>query len=174
MSKTRHLVDPEILPMLEMPDVVLTAETLAEVRANPLFSGEGLPPAPFPITEAFAPVEGGPDVRLVVIDPPSERTDRAAILHIHGGGMVVGTATMAGLSKWPLALDCVIVSVDYRLCPETPFPGPQLDDYAGLMWLAENAASLGVDPARIVVMGESAALAVTPASRLCLNFLPNM
>jgi triacylglycerol lipase len=158
MSKTRHLVDPEILAMLEMPEIVLTAENLAEVRANPLFSGEGLPPAPFPITEAHAPVEDGPDVRLVVIDPPSEAKDRAAILHVHGGGMVVGSATLAGLNKWPLAQehDCVIVSVDYRLAPETPFPGPQMDNYAGLQWLAGHADELGVDPARIVVMGESA------------------
>ena len=158
MSKTRHLVDPEILLMLEMPEIVLTAENLAEVRANPLFSGEGLPQPPFPITEAHAPVEDGPDVRLVVIDPPSEAKDRAAILHLHGGGMVVGSATLAGLNKWPLAQehDCVIVSVDYRLAPETPFPGPQMDNYAGLEWLAGHADELGVDPARIVVMGESA------------------
>ena len=117
MSKTRHLVDPEIEPMLEMPDVVLNHETLEEVRNNPLFSGEDLPDAPFPITSAFAPVEGGPpenpDVRLVVIDPPSEARGRAAILHTHGGGMVVGTADNAAKTKWQLAQehDCVIVSV---------------------------------------------------------------
>ena len=158
MSKTRHLVDPEIQPMLEMPDIDLTPETLADVRANPLFSGEGLPPPPFPATTAWAKVEGGPDVKLVVLNPPSQRTKRAAILHLHGGGMVVGSADYAGLTKQPLALehDCVIVSVEYRLAPETPFPGAQEDNYAGLLWLAEHAEELGVDPARIVVFGESA------------------
>ena len=55
MSQSRHLVDPELQPMLEMPDVVLTSETLAEVRANPMFSGEGLPPPPFPITRGMGP-----------------------------------------------------------------------------------------------------------------------
>ncbi|MBO9498012.1 MAG: alpha/beta hydrolase [Novosphingobium sp.] len=158
MSKTGHLVDPEIAAMLEMPDIEITAETLADVRANPLFSVEGLPPPPFAASEAWAKVPDSPDVKLVVINPPSQRTRRAAILHIHGGGMVVGTADTAGMTKQPLALehDCVIVSVDYRLAPETPFPGPQEDTYAALLWLAEQAEELGVDPARIVVMGESA------------------
>jgi triacylglycerol lipase len=144
--------------MLEMPDIDLSAETLPEVRANPMFTGEELPEPPFPAREAWAKVEGGPDVKLVVIDPPSQRSGRGAILHVHGGGMVVGTADNAGKTYQPLALehDCVIVSVDYRLCPETPFPGPQEDNYAGLLWLAEHAEELGVDPSRIVVMGESA------------------
>ena len=156
--RTRHLVDPEIMVMVDMPDRTLTAETLPALRADPMFSGADLPPPPFPVSEAFAPVEGGPDVRLVVMNPPSTASDRTAVLHIHGGGMVVGTADRAVGDKCALALehDCVVVSVDYRLCPETPFPGPQDDNYAGLGWLAENAASLGVDATKIVVMGESA------------------
>ena len=159
---SRHLVDPQILEMLDLPSLDLTDEALPEIRANPLFTGELVPPPPFPVSEAFAPVEGGPpgtpDVRLIVMSPPSATKDRGAILHIHGGGMVVGTADRAVADKPQLALDhdCVVVSVDYRLAPETPFPGPQEDDYAALLWLAGNAASLGVDPARIVVMGESA------------------
>jgi acetyl esterase len=158
MSKTRHLVDPEILPMLEMPDRHLTAETLEDIRNDPLFSGADLPPPPFPVTETFASLEGEPDVRMLVMNPPSEAKNRAAILHIHGGGMVVGIADLATVNKCPLALehDCVVVSVDYRLAPETPFPGPQEDNYAALLWLVEHAEELGVDAGRIVVMGESA------------------
>ena len=158
MSKTRHLVDSEILPMLDLPDIDLSPETLADIRANPMFTGADLPEPPFAAREAWAKVDGGPDVKLVVIDPPSDRSGRPAILHIHGGGMVVGTADNAGKTRQPMALehDCVIVSVEYRLCPETPFPGPQEDNYAGLLWLVEYAAELRVDPSRIVVMGESA------------------
>jgi len=158
MSISRHLVDPQILEMLDMPSLDLTDESLPEIRVNPLFTGELVPPPPFPVSEAFAPVAGGPDVRLVVMNPPSKRTDRGAVLHLHGGGMVVGTPDRAVADKPHLALehDCVVVSIDYRLAPETPFPGPQEDNYAALVWLAENAVSLGVDPARIVVMGESA------------------
>jgi triacylglycerol lipase len=158
MSVSRHLVDPELLPMLELPDNVLTAETLPEIRANPMFSGADVPPPPFPVREVFAPVQGGPDVRLLVMDPPSPARRRGAILYIHGGGMVVGSADSSLADKPQLALehDCVIVSVDYRLAPETPFPGPQEDGYGALLWLAANASELGVDPRRIVAMGGSA------------------
>src|SRR6186713_948918 len=158
MPDTRHLVDPQIAPMLDMPPLDLNAETLPELRVNPMFTGELVPPPPFPVSEAWAPSASGPDVRLVIMNPPSSATGRGAVLHLHGGGMVVGTADRAVADKPQLALehDCVVVSVDYRLAPETRFPGPQEDNYAALLWLADNAASLGVDPARIVVMGESA------------------
>ena len=158
MSMSRHLVDPEILPLLEGPAFELSVETLPEIRAHPMFDGSEVPEPPFPVSDAFAPVEGGPDVRMVVMNPPSDQAARAAILHIHGGGMVVGTPDNAKVDKPFLALahDCVVVSVDYRLCPETPFPGPQEDCYAALLWLVDNAERLAVDPSRIVVMGESA------------------
>ena len=158
MSVSRHLVDPEIEMMLEMPNLELTAESLPAIRANPLFTGAEVPPPPFPVAEVFAPLRDGPDVRLVVMNPPSAVKERGAVLHLHGGGMVVGTPDRAVADKPHLALehDCVVVSVDYRLAPETRFPGAQEDNYAALLWLADNAPALGVDPARIVVMGESA------------------
>jgi triacylglycerol lipase len=53
-------------------------------------------------------------------------------------------------------LDCVVVSVDYRLAPESPFPAPVEDCYAGLAWTAAHADELGIDRERIVVVGQSA------------------
>lgn len=158
MSKSRHLVDPEILAMLDMPPLDLTAKSLAEVRANPMFTGADLPPPPFPVREAFAPVPDAPDVRMLVIDPPSPAKDRGAVLYIHGGGMVVGSAdsSLDTMPQLALVHDCVVVSVDYRLAPEAPFPAPQEDNYAALLWLVEHAHDLGVDPGRIVAMGGSA------------------
>lgn len=158
MSVSRHLVDHEILAMLELPPLDLTDEALPEIRANPMFTGADLPPPPFPVREAFAPVAGCPDVRMLVMNPPSQAKDRGAVLYIHGGGMVVGSAQSSLADKPQMALehDCVVISVDYRLAPETPFPGPQEDNYAALLWLVANAAELGIDPARIVVMGGSA------------------
>lgn len=115
-------------------------------------------PAMKPHVEAVAGRDGAPEVLLYIYNPESGRTKRPAILHIHGGGMVVGTAAMSLMSMPAIALafDCVALSVDYRLAPETVFPGPQEDCYAGLEWLVANAERLGVDPARIFVMGESA------------------
>lgn len=83
---------------------------------------------------------------------------RPAILHMHGGGFIVGSAAeyVPVLQAQARALDCVIVSVDYRLAPETPFPGSLEDNYAALKWLYENSEALGVDPQRIAVQGESA------------------
>lgn len=159
MSFSRHLVDPEIYPILELPDMPIeTPAGLQAVRDDPRFDPSAMPPPPFELGEAFAPVKDAPDVKLVIINPPSDKTDRPAILHLHGGGMVLGSADMARMGKPDLAkaMDVVIVSVDYRLAPETRFPGPQEDNYAGLLWLVENAASLGVDPGKIFVMGESA------------------
>jgi acetyl esterase/lipase len=77
---------------------------------------------------------------------------------IHGGSFVLGSNLMddALLDAWCPEVGCVAVSVDYRLAPETPYPGPLEDCYAGLVWLHENASSLGVDPARIGVVGVSA------------------
>jgi triacylglycerol lipase len=77
---------------------------------------------------------------------------------MHGGGYVFGAAAADGPQHRALAvaLGCCIVSVDYRLAPETKFPGPIEDCYAALIWLFANAQDLGIEASRIGVMGESA------------------
>ena len=60
------------------------------------------------------------------------------------------------MMDWAVELDLAVVSVEYRLAPETPHPGPVEDCYAGLSWTAEHADELGIDPDRIVIAGASA------------------
>lgn len=88
---------------------------------------------------------------------PSE-APRRAVFHIHGGGFVSGSVKLfAPVSKTNvLAWDTQVFAVSYRLAPENPAPGPVEDAYAALAWLSAHAVELGVDPKRIVVVGESA------------------
>jgi acetyl esterase/lipase len=126
----------------------------------------------FEITERRAPgPEGAPEISLLVARPAGAASPTAAIYHIHGGGMIIGSNRM-GLPMvldWAQELRASVVSVEYRLAPETPHPGPVEDCYAGLAWTAAHAGELGIDPGRIVVAGGSAggglAAAVTLLAR---------
>jgi acetyl esterase/lipase len=88
--------------------------------------------------------------------PPT--TPRPLILHYHGGGWTLGNLDLADwlCSRVARAVDAVVVSVDYRLAPKDRFPAAVDDCYAALEWAAGNAASLGADPGRLAVMGDSA------------------
>jgi acetyl esterase/lipase len=103
---------------------------------------------------------GAPAIRLWVIDHRSRAATRPtpAVLHMHGGGYIGSSLAylFKPLRELSAELDCLVVSVEYRLAPETPFPGSLEDNYAALAWLHANAAALGIDPARIAVLGESA------------------
>lgn len=155
-------VNPELRPYLSVVSKFtggrqLTLETLPiERKAN--FSAP-IKPAPAWAERTVPGPTGAPDVRIYVINPGAPgAAPRPAILQIHGGGFVLGSARQQIGSNQDLAatLDCVIVSVEYRLAPETQFPGSLEDNYAALTWLHRNADELGVDRTRIAVMGESA------------------
>ena len=81
-----------------------------------------------------------------------------AIVYYHGGGWVMGTLDVYDSLCHQLvrAGNCVVISVDYRLAPEHPFPAAAEDSHAATVWVAENAQELGVDPQRLVVAGDSA------------------
>lgn len=82
----------------------------------------------------------------------------SAVLHVHGGGMIVGSVEDydSVVRGYVSATGVPMLAVDYRLAPEHPHPTPVEDCHAALVWLAEHAPELGVDPARIAVMGDSA------------------
>lgn len=110
------------------------------------------------IGEHDVPVDGA-TIRLRTYTPRG-REPRGAFFHIHGGGFTLGGIDWAvnHLKCAHIAANagCVVTTVDYRLAPEHPYPTAPRDCYAALLWVVEHAASLGVDPARIAVGGESA------------------
>ena len=157
MSKTRHLVDPELLPLLDaFPTVTITKENLAELRSREL----PLPPLEDCGVEWEERSLDGPDtlVTVRIYRPRGATEPLGCIFHIHGGGYVGGSVAEVEFLHSPLAADlnCAIVSVDYRLAPETSFPGNVEDCYAALAWTFSNAEELGIDLTRIGLMGESA------------------
>ena len=101
---------------------------------------------------------GAPDISLLICRPATATAPWPAIYHIHGGGMVVGDCRtgLPGILDWAEELQAAVVSVEYRLAPETPHPGPVEDCYAGLVWCAAHAREHGIDPERIVLVGGSA------------------
>ncbi|MBZ5550996.1 MAG: alpha/beta hydrolase [Acidobacteriia bacterium] len=151
------LVDPELLPVLkQFPAFDLSAEMVGKFRQLP-----GMPPLPVPAPQ---PVErhipgppGAPEVRLWVVDPAPLEKGKPLLLHMHGGAfMMTDPMLMPRLQGIATDCHCVVVSVDYRLAPETRYPGSLEDNYAALKWAHAHAAELGIDRSRIAVGGESA------------------
>ena len=167
-TTSRPPFDPEIAAALEAMGELVPPSLLPEMipvlrRPNP-----ALPPATdeqlshggaLEVTTRTVPgATGDPDVEVVVLRPVRATTPTPAVLHTHGGGMVIGDARtgLLEVAGWAAELGLAVVSVEYRLAPETPHPGPVEDCYAALVWTHRHAAELGVDPDRIVVAGASA------------------
>jgi acetyl esterase len=103
--------------------------------------------------------DGEPDIRVRIYRPTAEVEGlMPGLVEIHGGGFITGDLEMMDAFCDVVAAEfpAVVISVDYRLAPEDPFPAGVEDCYAALAWFAANAAELGVDPDRIAISGQSA------------------
>lgn len=166
--------DPELAALLEfLPEGGLDLTDPPATRAAFLEMIEGmnaeLDRSGMTIEDrTIAGPEGAPEVPVRIFTPDGHSGTTAGILHIHGGGFVVGNLDSELGSCLALCrnLGVVVVSVDYRLSPETPFPGGLEDCYAALCWTHDNAAELGVDSARIAVLGMSAGGGLTASTAL--------
>lgn len=108
------------------------------------------------ITDRVLPGPGGGlPVRIYT---PQNFTSGAACLYYHGGGWVIGTLDGYDTVCQTLAADSgyMVISVDYRLAPETKYPGAVDDAFFAYKWVLDNAAELGVNPDRVAVAGDSA------------------
>jgi acetyl esterase/lipase len=108
-------------------------------------------------------------VGLRIYRPDSSRST-GALLWIHGGGLMIGGAVqddrLCGATARELGI--VVVSIDYRLAPEHPYPAALDDSMRAWKWLQDNATTLGIDPQQVVVGGQSAGggLAAALAQRI--------
>src|ERR1700676_461575 len=158
---TIELVDPELRDALAQPLPPLTAESLTQRRANALELAAAEPKPNLPdiatdeihVESAF----GAKPIRVLTYRPVTSNDPLPVIVHIHGGGFVMGAPEMKDVENRLFAseLRCAIYSVDHRLAPESPHPAPLDDIYSVFAWLHANAGQLGLDPARIGIKGES-------------------
>jgi len=146
--KARAIVD-QISALPQLPTL-----TPVEARGRPA-PLEAAPEAVGNVTARAIPGPGGP--LAIRIYRPRDALG-AALVYFHGGGWVIGSLDSADGSCRALAnrSRCVVVSIAYRLAPETKFPGAVEDAYAAVRWAADNAADLRIDTTRIAVGGASA------------------
>jgi acetyl esterase len=146
--KARAIVDQ----LAGVPPLPTMTPTEARGRPEPLAAA---PEAVGSVTARAIPGPGGPlPVRVYRPKDPL----KGALVYFHGGGWVIGSLEGADAACRALTnrSRCVVISIGYRLAPETKFPGPVEDAYAAVRWVVDNAAEVRIDPARIAVGGSSA------------------
>ncbi len=148
-------IDPELKPALEaLPPLEITRENVAMIRE--LMASRPTPESPFEVIEEPLSVPGPDGDVPIYVYRKDARKDQAALLWIHGGGYIIGSAQDERARTIAHELDCTVVSVEYRLAPEHPFPAGPEDCYAVLEWMFANAGELGIDAARVAIGGASA------------------
>lgn len=177
VSDPRSDIDPQVAALLEAMREgkaarVLEAESLREAFAATvpaLVAG-----APEMVREEVLqiPVEGG-YIRALAFHPNGAAAPATVLVFLHGGGWVImSPESHARLAKELAAVaGAIVVSVDYRLAPEHPYPVPLDDAVAAFRWVREHARELGGDPDRIGLAGDSAGgnLAAAATLRLLAN-----
>jgi acetyl esterase len=164
--------DPELAPwvvMMPTLDIADLAGARAEMTAAAEHGTSYQPSSPLTVAVRNLPgPEGAPDVRVRLYAPARQTTPLPGLLYLHGGGFVLGSVdTEAGRAQeFAATADAVVMSVDYRLAPEHPFPAGLHDCFAALEYLAKNAAELGVDPQHIGIAGNSAGAGLAAATAL--------
>ncbi|WP_136715230.1 alpha/beta hydrolase [Halorientalis salina] len=171
MSDQPHPQVQAILQLLEdqsvPPIYSLSVENARQQMENFAAMREGEPVEEVQNFEIQGPAEALP-VRLYL---PDASGPHPVLVFYHGGGFVVGSldthdALARGLTN---AAECAVLSVDYRLAPEHPFPAAVEDAYAAVEWVREYGDTVGLDPERIAVGGDSAGGNLAAATTLAVR-----
>jgi acetyl esterase len=169
-------VHPQVQPLLDAMAAMdgPKLHELSPTDARAMFEAMRTTPPTSPelasVVDAKVPSPDGHVIPIRVYRPAGVE-DPAVCVYFHGGGWVIGSIESHDAACRELAArsGCAVVSVEYRLSPETPFPGPLDDCVAATEWVAANGAEIGVDGSRLVVAGDSAggnlAAAVTLVAR---------
>lgn len=138
-----------------IPDIEARRATLYGMLAQ---MTADIPPNPAVALEDITVPGPAGDLALRIYRPVNPAATRPGIYFIHGGGMVLGNLDTDHLTAVMLSetLGAAVVSVDYRLAPENPYPAGADDCFAGLQWMAAHADEVGFDPSRLALYGGSA------------------
>ncbi len=156
-----YAIDPDfhdVLPFLPTTPITDIAESRAMLASMTPTLNAALDESGLAIDECSVPgPEGGPEVAVRMYRPLGGGSG-AGVLYIHGGGFISGSLDSEHAVAVSIArgVDVTVLSVDYRLAPEDPFPAGIEDCYAALTWFSEQSAELWVVPSRIGVVGQSA------------------
>lgn len=162
-----ELLDPELkgpikMMLSQMPPMSFDNLPAARAASRQMMAAmkSQMPVIPGVITkdQTIPGPKKSPDVTVRIYRPEKMSGLMPALLWIHGGGYMLGEIDQEDFTakQFTLNAECVVVSVEYRLAPEHPYPAPLEDCYAALKWLAANANKLGVDYSRIAIGGASA------------------
>lgn len=178
LEARRPPFDPQIARALdEMRDIVVTGmagDDIAAVRALgvPVPAELATMHGALERTEHRVPgSDGQPEVGVVAYVPVDLRRPAPVLLHLHGGGLITGTpdSDMPAVAELAVGAGCAVVSVDYRLAPEHPYPAALEDVVSVARWLARGDGPVGIDPSRIVLTGVSAGGGLAASAALYLR-----
>jgi len=153
----RPQIDPTLRALLDAVPLTFTAADGVEVARARLRQVQA-PPDMLPQLRIEERTVAG-DIGVRIYWPPvAEHRDLPVVVFYHGGGWSIGDLdTHDPVARaHAVGAEAIVVSVDYRLAPEHPFPAGVDDSWAALCWVGEHAAELGGDPARVAVAGDSA------------------
>jgi acetyl esterase/lipase len=152
-------VDPELLPVIEVRPSSMGPLSKQNIEAARRLSDEAREMSPDPAPDIHGvrylieEEHGHTDLYVYQREGPNQRH---ALLWFHGGGYVMGSGDDFLGKQLASDVGCTVVSVDYRLAPEHPFPAGVDDGVSALRWLFENASLLGIDADKIGIGGASA------------------